>query len=349
MVFGASGKQEQKGDGGRNYQAGRDIVIGSNLEDMRKVALDVYRENALELRGLAEDVAYARADRLTQNFLEKVNVENSQAMNSLSDPDMQSVLFEAQSQYARSGEEDLGNLLVDLLVDRAGEAERSLGTLALNEAIHSAPKLTESQRRVIGLIFILKYTRTTVGGNAQALFDDFVRKSVLPLGGELPERQIDYQHIEYVGAGTNSISRVTFAQVFLGNYEGLYTNGFGIDQIPPDWDREDLASYGIRPALRGGENLQVDARGSGDIKELARRVGREEIAEDLEELMKVGLMTEDEVVEDLAAYDPEVRELARRWDESAACGLTLTSVGIAIGHGYWRRVTGMDAPLSIWL
>lgn len=343
-------KQEQTGgEGGKNYQAGGDIVIHADLEEMRAVALSVYKENALELRGIAEDIAYARADRLTTEFLGKLNENNPQSVGSLADPDMQSVLFDAQTQYARSGEEDLGQVLVDLLADRASQETRTLRTLALNEAIHSAPKLTEQQRRAIGLVFILRYAKFNAAGNAQMLYEGYLKPSVLALTGDLPEKDIDYQHIEYVGAGTVSLSSVTFGEVFRSSYGGLFTKGFDDSAIPADWARDRLLDYGIRPALRDAQKFQVNAPGKEEIAKFAEDLGKPELVEDLKRLNDVGLMTAEEVVQDLASLEPTVVEVARRWDESAAKSLTLTSVGIAIGHAYWRRVTGQDAPLSIWL
>lgn len=146
-------RPHQSQDGGEsstNFQAGQDIhVHGLTLDEARVVALDVFRSNALELQGIAQSVAVSRAEQLTNEFLGKLESEMPHQAQKLADPDVQSVLFEAQKEYARSGEADLREALVDLLTARAVEDERTLRTLALNEAISAAPKLTEQQRRAI--------------------------------------------------------------------------------------------------------------------------------------------------------------------------------------------------------
>lgn len=345
-----SAKQEQtSGEGGVNYQAGGDIILQADLKEMREIALAVYKENALDLRGIAEDIAYARADKLTNEFLERLNEKTPQATDALSDPDMQSVLFDAQTQYARSGEDDLGEVLVDLLADRASQDSRTLRTLALNEAIHSAPKLTEQQRRAIGLVFILRYATYRGAVNAQMLYDGYLKPSVLALASGLPDKAVDYQHIEYVGAGTLSISEYSFCNMIRGDYGGLFTNGFDDGEIPVGWDRAQLSAYGIRPALRNPLKFQVDVAGKSGIDELAAANNKSEIAEQLKRLHDIDLMSDEEIVQDLELLDPTITGLVKQWDESPANKLTLTSVGIAIGHAYWRRITGHDAPLSIWL
>jgi hypothetical protein len=60
-------------------------------------------------------------------------------------------------------------------------------------------------------------------------------------------------------------------------------------------------------------------------------------------------MTHDEIREELLRHVPESAGLIDLWDNTALKQLHLTSVGLAIGHGYWRRATEIDAPLGIWL
>lgn len=342
-------QDQSSGEGGKNYQAGGDIVIHTDLDEMRAVALSVYKENALELRGIAEDVAYARADKLTNEFLGKLHENNPDSVGALSDPDMQSVLFDAQTQYARSGEDDLGKVLVDLLADRAGQEGRTLRTLALNEAITSAPKLTEEQRCVIGLVFILRYARFVGAGNAQKLYESFIKPSVLPLAAHIPDKQADYQHIEYVGAGSISLSEIKFGDVIRIGSEGLFTKGFDLEDLPDEWDLTDVSQYGIRRSIRDFQKWQVNAGSVQDVEEVAANLGKPAIADQLRKLFEKGIMTGQDVLEELKVLDPDVAEASKKWDDSAAKNLTLTTVGIAIGHAYWRRVTGNDAPLSFWL
>lgn len=348
MLPRGSAQEQAAGDGGRNYQAGGDIIVHADVDEMRTVALAVYRENALELRGIAEDVAYARADRLTNEFLTKLKTEHPRPAASLADPDMQSVLFDAQSQYARSGEEDLGQVLVDLLADRASEEARTLRTLALNEAIHSAPKLTEKQRRVIALVFILRYARY-MANDARALCEEYIKPCVAALAEDLPEKSIEYQHIEYVGAGSVSVGSAEFISLIRAAYSGLFTRGFDGAEIPLEWDRGSLSQFGIRPALRDSEKFQVQATGKDDLPDLVDKLGKPEILETLKRLNSLGVMDEAEIMEELCLHEPTVEAVAKKWNESDAKNLTLTSVGIAIGHAYWRRFTGEDAPLGMWL
>lgn len=339
------------GDGGTNYQAGRDIVNnGPSRQEVQEIALGVYRANALELRGIAEDIAFARAERITNDFLNRLMEKDPDAAKNLADPDIQSVMFEAQKEYARSGEEDLAAVLVDLLADRAVETERSLRTLVLNEAITSVPKLTEQQRKAIGLVFLLRYSRWT--GNTQTAedyFREFVVKDVLALGHDLPTSGPNYQHIEYVGAGSVSLSSVSFGNALRSGVEALFTRGFSMNDVP-----EDLRSGGqiqriLIPCIRDPEMFQVSIMAIQDIPERVKDFGMPDLEQAAISLANQGLLQDQEVVDEAIAFDGRIGAVSEAWASSSIQNLTLTSVGIAIGHTYWRKVTGGSAPLSVWL
>ncbi|WP_426996322.1 LPO_1073/Vpar_1526 family protein [Pseudarthrobacter sp. N5] len=339
------------GDGGINYQAAGDIINnGPSRQEVQDIALGVYRANALELRGIAEDIAFARAERVTNDFLNRLMDKDPEAAKNLADPDIQSVMFEAQKEYARSGEEDLAKVLVELLADRTIETERSLRTLVLNEAISSVPKLTEQQRRAIGLVFLLRYSRWTgKTPTPEDYFREFVVKDVLALGKDLPTSGPNYQHIEYVGAGTVSISSFSFGSALRSGVEGLFTRGFTMDDVPQDLRDAGQIQEGLVPCLRSPERYQVAVMANQDIPALAKRLGFPHLEQPLINLAQHGLVQDHEVVEEATAFDERILKVSEAWGSTPLQNLTLTSVGIAIGHTYWRRVTEGTAPLSVWL
>jgi hypothetical protein len=86
-----------------------------------------------------------------------------------------------------------------------------------------------------------------------------------------------------------------------------------------------------------------------DIDHLAESANMPEHSNLFRNLYGLGVMSDAEIREELLCRLPEAAELADVWDTSPLRHLTLTSVGVAIGHGYWRRTTSSAAPLSIWI
>lgn len=164
-------KQNQKGgDNSTNIQAGEVTVVqGLDYPQVREVALDVFRSNFYELSGQARDIATERAEKITEEFLEKLQRENPEGFKKAEDPDFQYALFTVQKEYARTGDEDLGDLLVDLLVDRSKQEQRNILQIVLNESLNVAPKLTDDQLAALAVVFIFKYTQNHSIGNHEML------------------------------------------------------------------------------------------------------------------------------------------------------------------------------------
>ncbi|TFD86959.1 hypothetical protein E3T61_13885 [Cryobacterium lactosi] len=339
------------GEGSTNLQAGRDVHLhGLTMAEARQVALDVFTANALELRGLAQAVAVSRAEEITNDFLDKLSITNPKSAESLAEPDMQSVLFEAQKEYARSGEEDLKEALIDLLATRAGQTDRDLRTLALNEAILSAPKLTEQQRRAVAWVFFLRYTRDVGSGTPEMFYTRF-EEVVVALGTNVPNRHADYQHMEYVGVGTISISSVSFGAATCSGSEGLFTNGFPETTVEGELLARLQGANLVVPCIRNPENIQLNLIAEEELPDRLKGAGLESDLEMVRPLMSIGRMSEDEIATEAVSHVPALKPLVEMWDSDATGfrNLTLTSVGLALGHAYWARLTGRKAPLSIWL
>src|SRR5215831_12027 len=103
-------RQDQSGGADSvNVQAGQNatVNVGITVSEAREIALDVFSSNFLTLRGAAEEVAYARAERITREFLETLQTRNPARLSSMADPDMLRALYAAQEGYACSGEDDL--------------------------------------------------------------------------------------------------------------------------------------------------------------------------------------------------------------------------------------------------
>lgn len=128
-------------------------------------------------------------------------------------------MFSAQEGFARSGEHDLETALVDLLVDRAGQQQRDLKTLVLNEAIGTLPKLTSLQRRVLAVCFL--FTNVTYGELVP--LDDFYSmmtqwKPIFDIGSI---KRADLQYMEAAGVGALSASSPSLGMAFANNMRGF--------------------------------------------------------------------------------------------------------------------------------
>jgi hypothetical protein len=341
-------QDQSSGSGSANYQAGRDIVqTGVSASEVREIALDVYRSNFLVLRGIAEQVAADRAEGLTREFLGSLERENAGLLSRMQDPDMLSVLFTAQAGFARSGEPDLEAALVDLLVDRAGQGERDLKTLVLNEAIETLPKLTSVQRRALALCFLFRYTAYTYLFSIDKFYSRMEQWGPIIDIGTL--KRADLQYLQAAGAGSLSISSAPLAMLLAENCRGFFYTGFAAEDIP-----EAIRAFAddqevFVKCLRHDEKTQINAASARAVSDLQERKG---IASDvLENFSHVGVMSHEDILAEIVKRVPQLAVVVERWEKSGLANFELTAAGIAIGHAYWKKIVPaeMSAPLDIWL
>lgn len=116
-----SNQKQEGGDHSTNLQS-KTVTIyqGISYAEAKEIALDVFKANFIQLKQEAAEIAKTRAEEITDVFLEKLNSRNPDAIRNFNEPALQDALFTAQKEYAKTGDKDLGDLLVDILVDRAG-------------------------------------------------------------------------------------------------------------------------------------------------------------------------------------------------------------------------------------
>ncbi len=342
-------QHQQGGAESTNVQVAGDVVFcqGLSVAETREIALDVFRSNFLDLRGIAEDVARSRAEKITDDFLADLLARLPQGLQAATDPDMQRSLFRAQCEFACSGEADLERILVDLLVDRAGETTRAMRTLVLNEAIVSAPKLTAAQRSAIAVCFVARYTTWRGPQTVDAYYELRIKRNLVALATNLPTSDAAYQHIFYVGAGGDAIGKTEIAAALAHYDPGWFTNGFarGTTQLGELEANPSL----VMPCIRNPQHLQLRAMHEDEIDGIAAAAGLAESAGVLRQVIRVGQMNPQEIRSDILDKLPDATNLFDVWSGSMLGQLTLTSVGLAIGHSYWRRITGGQTPLSVWI
>jgi hypothetical protein len=354
-----SSQQQSSGNNSTNLLAKENIVIvntsGADPQEVRRIVhdmLEAYRDNFLKLSEVAAGRALARAQEFTIVFLNKLLTVNPSALSNVSDPDVQRAIINAQIEFACSGEEDLQQVLIDLLVDRASRSVRDIVTLVLNESITTVPKLTADQRSAIAICFMVRYTAYT-----PATLDEFYKvleKNCLPIIVDLPTRYAAYQHIQYVGAAAIiSFEHVSIEHALLHQNRRFFFHGTKRGDLP-----ERLQEWADDPNLfmvsyRNLEELQVCCNSQEALDSAAAYLGEhggdDKMIAGYRNLYKSSVMPEHEVKADVIAKVPGSSKLFDAWNDSSLPGMSLTSVGLAIGHAYWRR-TNRDLPgLSRWL
>lgn len=343
--------QDQKAEAGSlAIQAGGNVTIGLSYADVRQVALDVFSANFYELAGTAKEVAKARAEEITEDFLKKLQKEYPQGLEKSQDPDFQYALFTMQKEYARHGDKDLGDLLVDLLVDRSKQDKRDILQIVLNESLNTAPKLTEAQLAVLAIVFLFKYTEYSGVGN-YVLLGEYFDMYVAPFASKIVKAKATYQHLQYTGCGSIEMGQISLECILGRAYQGIFLKGFESKEISDRGISIGVDARFFMRCLNDPLKLQVNALNKGTLEEKLQKntISASDRAH-ISALFDSGKISDDEVKKKCIEIRPYMSSIFECWSESAMKSFTLTSVGIAIGHANIKRLTGKEfADLSIWI
>jgi hypothetical protein len=333
-------------------QAGGDVHItssGLSYSEVVAIAQDVFNSNFYRLSEPAMQIAEERAKEITNDFLNKLQSENPNGLTKAQDPDFQYALFSIQKQYARVGDRDLGDLLVDLLVDRSKSDTRDILQIVLNESLETAPKLTREQLACLSIMFLFKYTSSNNIGNHE-LLGEYFDKMVLPFSSEIITNAACYQHLEFTGCGSISLGSRSLEEILEINYPGLFRNGFDENALADCDLNLEARSRLIVKSLNDSSKYQINAISKTVLYE---RLEKESIndasRQKINELFDAGKMSNEEVRNKCISIRPFMEGVFQCWSESYMQSLTLTSVGIAIGHGNMKRLVGEFANLALWI
>jgi hypothetical protein len=220
-------KQDQRaGDHSLNVQGQvvhieQQIHQGLTPEQARSELIALFEENFYRLQSVARQTAEERAGEITEKFLDELKHRNPAGLEAAQDVDMQAAIFDAQKAYARTGDKDLSDLLVDILVDRAGEKDRNLKQIVLNEALSVAPKLTVEQFDILSLVFLLRYSKLTNLRGLESL-REYLENTVVPFTSSMPQHESPYQHLEYTGCASIQIDAIPVADTITATCPGIF-------------------------------------------------------------------------------------------------------------------------------
>ena len=343
---------KQEGAEGSTNLQGQVVTIynGLSYSDVKDIALDVFKSNFILLKQEAAEIAIQRAEEITDDLLKKLNEKSPQSLDEFRQPSMQDALFTAQKEYAKSGDKDLSDLLVDILVDRASTSKRNMLQIVLDEALRIAPKLTLEQLDTLTLNFLTTQTRRLTIARLSD-FNNYINTFIAPFIEGLVEDYEQLKYIEYLGLG--SIRAGDWGQLennWRETYKAMFSKGFTKEDFEIRIGQiNDYAAFLI-PCFHNQNYLQFN---SMDVETLNERLNEKNINEDLRnkirELYDSTTMTGQEIKDYLKLVNPLTEKLFKVWEEVSFKKLEITSVGIAIAHANYRRKTGQTMDLSIWI
>ena len=346
-----SSQKQDAGDNSTNLQ-GQQVIVnqGISYSDAKEIANDVFKANFIELKQEAAAIAQERAEEVTEKVISELNERHPESISEFEQPAMQDALFNVQKQYAISGDQDLGDLLVDILVDRASEPNRNMVQIVLDESLSIAPKLTIEQFDTLTLNFLLVSTRRMDVKNYDELIAHF-KTRIVPFVENLSDSHSDFTHIEYLGCGhVRAGNYGQLEQRLRDTYKAFFSSGFSQEELEVEiGEGHNLAGI-IIPCFHDASKLQIGVLDESVLEHVSNQNGLDqEVVEKLKQYFTKTTKNQNDIKNMLLEAIPEMEKIFDIWNNSSFNQLELTSVGIAIAHANYRRRTGESMDLSIWI
>jgi hypothetical protein len=350
-----SNQDQRISEGAVAVQSGRDTVIQHGLTpaQMTEILSALAAQFPAQI-AVAHQIVTTRLAEFEKSFLEKFNSSTNANSEAFADPDFQYVVRASQHAYARSGDGNVRDTLIDLIARRSKEQGRTRLTLTLNEAVEKAALLTKNEFAELSLCYLLRYTMNHRIGNMEQ-FTNYFQLSIAPLLQDISKEDASYQYLEAQSCGNAGAFGSDLIQILRERYGGIFSGGFERHMLAgnlPDGKKDllDQAGYVI-PCLNDSTKLQIKAINKDDFLKLTKTTIQLNEAEltNVWNMFEATIWNGEDFLSNVEKCVPEIRTLAELWNKSPLNKFTLTTVGIAIGHSNLVRTSKLDADLSIWI
>lgn len=323
---------------------------GVTVEEVRSIVSDAFKAEAYKFLDHAGDIATARAQKLCDAVLARLENENPAALNQARDPDFRYALLTAQKAFARNDDQDTGALLVELLVERTREEGQNLAQVVLNEALDIVPRLTKAQISALTISFI---SRRTVNFEVQNFpsFLAIMDQQVAPYIQNAKLSQAAFSHMAFTGCGQlMQFNGTTLAEVFLQKYPGIWQAGFASNDPALEKLWYDTRVTALRPSHHSPGMVEVFDAPDGRGKLIREQMIKDDAQRaEVESLLVRKQLSPQKVKEHCIAARPYMAALFELWDDTDMKRFDVSAIGSAIAHANIIRILPGFGSLSIWI
>lgn len=343
------------GDNTQKNQTGQiHIHQGMNYDEVRTLCLDLVQRELALYKQQAIDESMRRFNQLMEKFLGQFSRIEESKRQRLQEPAIQNALNETFKEYVKSGKEELGEDLIDLMIERVEVEEHTTNQSIIDEVRQILPKLSSS---TVSLISLLTFSQLIIP-RATDIFIDMLHK-LSPLVENIRDiHNIDVAYLEQIRCG-QSLSFVGFGKNFeqrmMSNYNLLFYYPISIDQF-----NSIMAKYGYdledKLYISLALNSLMDTRGkrmqfkfNSYREEFLVGEKKYKITEPLGNLLKeMSALDEIEIRQFFLNINPNWAMVFDKFNRDDIKNFTLSPVGSYIGTRKLSKIFSQDIPLSVF-
>jgi hypothetical protein len=263
-------------------------------------------------------------------------------------------VYQAQRDFAVTGDKEMGNLLIDMLIERSKMKERDVLRIVTDESLKVIPKLTQAQINMLTVIFLVKYAVAYTVKDVDSL-RSYLLEFFLPFIGSVTKDPGEYRHIAYCGCGTVGIATMavpdwSIEEMLLARFGGILTNGSLSSEMEKKFASKPHLNKYLKPFIDNPLKLQTIFVSKTELEEKLDNDSTD--IQDLHDMLWLydrSLMETRQVTMFVQRINSKFINFINIWNNSDIKLTTLTSVGIAIAAANFQRLTKCPLDISEWI
>jgi len=335
-----SAKQHQKPGEQRRKRMKR---LSQDKATVKKKATELFTQQYLALYSPRSKVIQSRIKMITQRAMAKLCTVRDDALEIMSDPEVQHNLQLIQEKFASSEDEYRADLQIDMFIDAIEQPRHTLAQSLANDGVRVLTKLTKQHLDIISLLFILRYTRDS-NNSCLTSIQQYTTKYIMPFFNNLPREAAIYHYLEECGCTHSAPSPIALERLLLESYPAVFQY-LGFSQIEMEeivgekLVNEDL----LVPSLFDPKLWKINAIDDEMSIRLLRQAGltaMEVTAMQKLQQSRPAQCSEEGIQLWLPHIYPQLGELSDLWSQSPLQITALSPLGIYIAHANIKKRLG---------
>ena len=223
--------KQTAGDNSSNIQIAGDCSIGITAADAIAISREVAQHEIDRYKQEALAVAEERFEKIAEKAVESILEKNPKLLSSFREPAIQVALYDTYKKYIESGDDELGDNLIILLIERLNEVERNTKQFLIDDARNILPKLSRAN---LAFLALYVFSQINIPFKCRKEYEELLAK-LKKLTAEVAEiTTLDIAYLKQSGC-TMSIPMIqtskSIAECLLDTYEYYFSKGITNDVL----------------------------------------------------------------------------------------------------------------------
>lgn len=336
------------------------IVNGMQPGEVIKICENLIQKEIANYTLKAEQTAKERYQELSCKLEERLKSLTEIQLEKIQEPAIQIAANETYTEYIRSGEESLGDELIDLLIDRMSVNEHTSKQIIIDEARRILPKLTKN---LVDLLAIMTFVRLVLP-RPRLRFAEMLKKI-----GDLGKNSYDIKTIDIallnqtIGANeTIWEDNQSVEEILSKIYDAFFRKGVPNDQYMallssrPEYNKQNQELFWNTPSKallnhvgRLGNDWYYKYNTNEGFQTYKKDMKNPDMANLLTGFESLATkMNVSEVKEFLLSINENWKKISYLYSREDVRSLSIRPVGYYIGLRHLCRQTGEDIQFSVF-